>query len=486
VIDDDRSIQHLISRAFQDRPVRLIPAASSEEGFRKLNEDLIDVVILDVLLPDSTGLELFGRIRELDSKLPVIFITVGSDSETAIEAMKLGAFDYLTKPLDLGRLQALVAQGLEIRRLMNVRVSLDSEASGSSQAEVMLGKSPQMLEVYKSIGRVASQDIPVLILGESGTGKELVARAIYQHSHRATGPFMALNCAAIPEALLESELFGHEKGAFTGATGLRIGKFEQCKGGTFLLDEIGDMPLVLQPKILRLLQEQSFERVGSNHTIQSDVRIVASTHRDLESRVAANEFRADLFFRLNGVSILLPPLRERREDIPLLVEHFLNRYRHELKQDVRAVSPEAMEFLAGYHWPGNVRELQSCLKLAMVRATGTVLIPEFLPPELLTRGRSSVAPGNVELTHIEQHDNFSRFIEDRLLSGSEKLYEEAVERLDRQLLLAVLTHTEGNQSQAARILGITRGNLRNKIRTLGLAIEQRVRTDDESSALSDG
>ncbi len=481
VIDDDRSVQHLVSKVLRDQTDKVHTASSAAEGFATLERESIDLVILDVVLPDNTGLELFERIRKLDPRLPVIFITVVDDSDTAIEAMRLGAFDYITKPLDVARLQQLVQQGLEIRRLMNVPVSLDNDEETSPKIDRLIGKSPQMLEVYKTIGRIASQNIPVLILGESGTGKELVARAIYQHGDRSKGPFIALNCAAIPEALLESELFGHEKGSFTGATSLRIGKFEQCKGGTFLLDEIGDMPLLLQPKILRLLQEYRFERVGGNQSITTDVRIVAATHRNLEEMAAENRFRTDLLFRLNGVVIRLPALRERKQDIPPLVDHFLKRYRRELKSEVRSLGPGTLERLVDYDWPGNIRELQSFLKLAIVRATGSVLIPEFLPPELQDRSRTSVFLPGASTSIGRDSLLSSEFLQERIQAGTENLYAETIEQLDREVIGVVLRHTKGNQSQSSKILGITRGNLRNKIRSLGLSIEQHVNLIEEDA-----
>src|SRR3954452_2377835 len=282
VIDDDRSVRHLIAKAFEDTDVQVVPAATADEGMHLLGEAQSDVVLLDILLPESSGLELFERIRTVDPKLPVIFITSLSSSDTAIKAMTLGAFDYLLKPLDLARIRDLVRQAIEIRRLMSIPVDMPGVRNGhtngaatTNRSDTLVGSSQQMQEVYKAIGRVAPQDVTVLIRGESGTGKELVARALYQHSKRSGAPFLAINCAAIPEALLESELFGHEKGAFTGADRQRVGKFEQCDGGTLFLDEIGDMPLALQAKMLRVLQDQSFQRLGGDTTVEANVRVIA-------------------------------------------------------------------------------------------------------------------------------------------------------------------------------------------------------------------
>jgi two-component system nitrogen regulation response regulator GlnG len=316
----------------------------------------------------------------------------------------------------------------------------------------------------------------VLIQGESGTGKELVARAIYQHSMRSNERFCVVNCAAIPDSLLESELFGHEKGSFTGADGRRIGKFELCSGGTLFLDEIGDMSPLVQSKVLRLLQEQKFERVGGNQTIETDVRIIAATNRDLEEMVAEGKYRGDLYYRLNGFSIKLPALRERTDDIPRLVEHFVNLFSRELGKDVVDVSAEALELLVRYRWPGNVRELQSVLKQALLHATGPVLLPEFLPTEV----QSSRRPVAVEAAAPSNHQStLDEFVETQIQQGSEDLYAESLALMERIVLARVLRHTKGNQSRAAKILGITRGSLRNKIRTLHITINPVVQVDDQ-------
>jgi two-component system nitrogen regulation response regulator GlnG len=326
--------------------------------------------------------------------------------------------------------------------------------------------------VYKAIGRVAAQNVPVLITGESGTGKELVARAVYQHGPRAKAPFLALNCAAIPENLLESELFGHEKGAFTGADRRRIGKFEQTSGGTLFLDEIGDMPLALQAKMLRLLQEQAFERVGGNETIRTDVRLIAATHRDLATHSAEGKFRPDLYYRLGVFTIHLPTLRERSDDLPLLVRYFLRRFSRALGREVQQVAPEALEQLRGYGWPGNIRELQSVLKQALLRASGPVLLPAFLPDLSGRPGESELAPAGSERFGLEE------FIRQRLGPEVEDLYAETHRQVDRFLLPIVLEFTGGNQNQAARLLGIARQTLRQKLRDLGLHVTHSIEADD--------
>jgi DNA-binding NtrC family response regulator len=474
VIDDDRSVIHLIQSALRHEPeVETVAASSAEQGIARVAEGGIDVVLLDVMLPDLSGLEAYKRLRQHDAKMPVIFITVGGTSDTAIEAMKLGAFDYLLKPLDLERVRELVRQALEMRRLMRVPVTLQSKDETPTSGDSLVGRTPQIQEVYKSIGRVASQHVTVLIRGESGTGKELVARAIYHHSARAEGPFLAVNCAALTETLLESELFGHEKGSFTGATSQRIGKFEQCSGGTLFMDEVGDMSPVMQSKVLRVLQEQQFERVGGTQTIRTDVRIIAATNRDLDEMVAKNTFREDLYYRLNGFTIKIPPLRERRPDIALLLDWFLSRYRKELGKDVHGFSPEAHDLLMNYSWPGNVRQLQSVLKQALVQATAPVVLAEFLPAEIRAPGAAEASSAN-----DRPADELPGLIAARLQARSRNLYAEALEAMERMLLTAVLRNTEGNQSKAAEILGITRGSLRNKIRQLGISIDHTINLQD--------
>jgi nitrogen regulation protein NR(I) len=474
VVDDDRSVRHTIRRIFEDSAIEVLTAASAEEAMRVAAERHPDVVMLDIMLPDRSGLDLFEQIHGLDPRVPVIFITAGEKSETAIKAMKLGAYDYLVKPLDSKQVRALVARAVEIRHSKHMPVD-QTEPTGEDEVhEYLVGRCPAMQEVYKAIGRVASQDVTVLIRGESGTGKELVARAIYQYSARSKGPFLAVNCAAIPESLLESELFGHEKGSFTGAESRRIGKFEQCSGGTLFLDEIGDMSPLVQSKVLRLLQEQSFERVGGNETIRTNVRIIVATNCDLDAMVKEGEFRPDLYYRLNGFVIKLPPLRERPEDVLVLLQHFLRRFRRELGKNVQGISPEAMELLLRYPWPGNVRELQSVLKRALLQTTGEVLISDFLPEDVRNYAGSATGTSG---TGSDATPVTEAFIDGRIREGSEDLYAEAVAMLERSLITRVLQHTKGNQSQAAKILGITRGSLRNKIRMCAIAIEHVVSAD---------
>jgi two-component system, NtrC family, nitrogen regulation response regulator GlnG len=467
VVDDEPSILYFFRQAFCEPEVTLLTASSAAEGVETVIRDRPDVVILDVDLPDASGLETFRRVHKIDTKIPVIFITGHGTTATAIEAMRMGAYEYLLKPLELDQLTDLVARAFEISRLMRVPAVVPEDPQPEEDSDALVGRCAAMQEVYKSIGRVAPQGVTVLILGESGTGKELVARAVYHYSERAGKPFLAINCAAIPENLLESELFGHEKGAFTGADRRRIGKFEQCSGGTLFLDEIGDMTPLTQTKILRVLQGQQFERVGGNEPIRADVRLIAATNRDLEAMVAEGAFRGDLYYRLNVFTIRLPALRERDDDLPLLAEHFVRRFGPELRKEVRSIAPEAMELLRRYPWPGNVRELQSVIKQALLQATGPVLLPEFLPASV--RGREK-GPGAAEPAF--DFGDLTGFVQGRLQAGSTDLYSEHQALTERHLFEQVLRHTGGNQSQAAKVLGITRGTLRSRLAALGIPAER--------------
>eukprot|EP00913_Durusdinium_trenchii_P005658 g5276.t1 len=388
---------------------------------------------------------------------------------------------YLLKPVELDRLKYVVSRALAISRMSHVRTLFgDEQAMQAETADMIVGRSEIMQQVYKSIGRVAPQNVTVLIQGESGTGKELIARALYHHSRRKEGPFLAINCAAIPDALLESELFGHEKGAFTGADSRRVGKFEQVNGGTLFLDEIGDMSPATQAKVLRLLQDGSFERVGGNETIHSDVRIIAATHRDIGAMVASEEFRQDLYYRLQVFSIRVPALRERMEDIPLLIQHFVKTYNMEFNKHVRSVSDEALQVLRAHPWPGNVRELQSAIKYAMVHAVGETITLDCLPPSCRTAADPATgAPGIVD---DEELFDLQQVLRKQLLGGDADIYRKVHSEVDRVLLQQVLNHFDGNQAQAAQILGISRSTLRARITDLGLIFEKRVTPENGTDA----
>jgi two-component system nitrogen regulation response regulator GlnG len=476
VIDDDRTVLLLFKRVLKDAGLTIHVANNATEGMAMLHETHPDVLLLDIMLPEISGIDLAKEVRQFDMRLPMIFITAMNDSDTAIEAMKLGAYDYLLKPLDVAQIESLVERALETRRLMNWPVHLQESESPADDGDLLVGHSPKMLEVYKQIGRVAAQDVTVLISGESGTGKELIARAIYQHSHRVKECFMAVNCAALTDTLLESELFGHEKGAFTGADRRRIGRFEQCNEGTIFLDEVGDMSPATQSKVLRLLQEQSFERVGGHETITVDVRLISATNRNLEQMIADNEFRLDLFHRLNGFEIKLPPLREREGDLELLIDHFLKRFNMQLDKNITGISPQALELLTSYSWPGNIRELQTAIRRAMLMATGPTIVPEVLPKEI--RKNLPTAQGASFSSNYEPSVDLGRFVDQLTAADSTNLYQETLQMMERYLIARVLRETHGNQSQAARRLGITRGSLRNKMRDLGIQIEQVVDASD--------
>jgi two-component system nitrogen regulation response regulator GlnG len=472
-IDDDVVIQFSIRQVFAGGDIEVFGAESAEEGLRLAEEERPNVILLDIRLGDCSGLDVFQDLRRLDPKSLVIFITGHGTAETAIEAMKLGAYDYLVKPLDADQLEQVVHQAMEISRLMHVPTIVDEGDSLEDRPHRLIGSGAAMQTVCKQIGRVAPQDVNVLILGESGTGKELVARAIYHHSLRNQAPFLAINCAAIPESLLESELFGHERGAFTGADRRRVGKFEQSHGGTLLLDEIGDMAPGIQAKILRLLQEGSFERLGGSEAITADVRVLAATNQDLDALIECGRFRKDLYYRLRGVTIHLPPLRERREDIAELAYYFLFRYNRQLGVGVQSISPEALELLEKYNWPGNVRELQSVIREALIISAGPTLIPEFLSGEL-HRDENAESDAESDVSSMPDVDwrGLPDFVETAAAQGEKDVYRRALERFDRMVISSIMRQTGGQQNRAAEILGLSRATLRSKLRQMRLAIER--------------
>jgi two-component system nitrogen regulation response regulator GlnG len=472
VIDDEPIICHSFRRVFASRDVEVITAGTVADGWRRVEADRPDVIVLDLQLPDGTGLDLFDRIRAADSKRPVIFITAHGTTDAAIEAMKRGAFDYLSKPLDLEGMSRLLERAFEAAKLMREPAALPDDLP----ADRIIGRSPVVQAMCKQIGRVAAQDVNVLILGESGVGKELVARAIYQHSNRAGQPFLAINCGAIPEGLVESELFGHEQGAFTGADRRRIGRFEQVRDGTLLLDEIGDMPLAAQAKILRLLQEQRFERVGGNQPITTHVRILAATNQNLEQLIAEGKFRSDLYYRLKVVTIQVPPLRERKEDIPELAHHFLFRFARSGDRDIRGFAPDAIDRLQQYDWPGNVRELQNCIQGAVLQTAGHTILPHDLP--------GLVVVGSIATTSTAEREfDLARTIESMLQTGEANARDRVLAIVDRELITRALRHTHGHQSQASDLLGINRTTLRHKLRELGIALDTVVTERDERDDL---
>jgi nitrogen regulation protein NR(I) len=478
VVDDEPNVLYSIKKGLQSDSLEVDVAQTGRQALERINLLRPDAVILDVHLGDLSGLEVFDQIRAFDARLPVIIITAYAATETAIEATKRGAFEYLLKPVDLHMLRDVVQRALELSRFRHVPAVFGEEEA--EDADRIIGRSPAMQDVYKAIGRVAPRDVNVLILGESGTGKELVARAIFHHSGRTAAPFLAINCAAIPENLLESELFGHERGAFTSADRRRIGKFEQSNGGTLFLDEIGDMSAATQAKVLRLIQEQRFERVGGNETIQTDVRLIAATNKNLEEEMAAGRFRHDLLYRLNVFTIRVPPLRERREDITLLIEHFLPRFSRSLGRNIRSVAPEAERCLHGYDWPGNVRQLQSVLKYAIVQASGDVLTLESLPEDLRARPNLVIGQSSADSDDLACLACLGDFAERLLRAGEMDVYRRVCLEMDRVVLTAVLRHVKGNQVKASEILGISRTTLRAKLRALKMGIAKQVLPEEEN------
>ncbi len=455
IVDDEPNVLYSLQLGLETEDLTVVTAPTAKLGLAAVIAEAPDVALVDVRLPDLSGLELFERIKEIDPRLPVIVATAFGETETAIEAMKRGAFEYLLKPVDLHHLRDVIAKAVELRRMRTVPAEFAQDAA-PSRADQIVGQSAAMQEVYKAIGRFAPQDVTVLVLGESGTGKELVARAIYQHSKRAAGPFLAINCAAIPENLLESELFGHERGAFTGADRQRVGKFEQAHNGTLFLDEIGDMAPATQAKVLRVLQDQQFERVGGHEPVTADVRLIAATNQNLDDMVAAGRFREDLLYRLNGVTIFLPPLRDRLDDVPRLVTHFLRLANEKLGKQVNTVTPEAMSALARHEWPGNVRELQNAVRYAVIRAVSEVLTPDCLPATVLGHGPAPAA-GTSRLPDVR---DLARSL---LTSGSNDVYRQVIHEVDRVVLDEALQTVNGNQVHASELLGISRTTLRSKL-----------------------
>jgi nitrogen regulation protein NR(I) len=476
IIDDEASIRFAIQQIFRTEGISVLTAENGQEGLSLVRCESPGVVLLDIRLGNESGLELLDQIREIDPKCLVVLITGHGTADIAIDAMKRGAFDYLVKPLDMNQLKQVVEQAFKISRVMHVPTTLDTTNSEEDTPERLIGSGPAMQSIGKQIGRIARQDINVLILGESGTGKELVARAIYSHSRRNQAPYLVINCAAIPETLLESELFGHERGAFTGADRRRIGKFEQCHGGTLFLDEVGDMPLPTQAKILRLLQEKQFERVGGNDTLTVDVHIVAATNQNLDAMIEAGRFRRDLYYRLRGMTLHLPPLRERLEDIPELAHYFLFRFNRQLGTNVQSISPDALDLMQNYSWPGNVRELQNVLRESLVASTGPTLLAEFLPAELhrdLNDDPSSADQGMLEDV---DWNSLTQFVGEALRKKQGDVYRRALLLFDQIVVSQAMQFMEGHQSRAAASLGLSRPTLRAKIRAINAEQAKRHQT----------
>ena len=468
IVDDDPALRLSFRKLLLKEGYEAEVAVSGEEALEMIDQPL-DLIITDVRLPGMNGLETFKKIREGKPRLPVVVMTAFGTTEMAIEATKLGAFDYVLKPFEIPDMLSLISQALETGRLSRTRVRLDENPSGTEDA--IIGRSSSMQEVYKAIGRAAPTDATVLIRGESGTGKELVARALYQHSFRADKPFLVINCVAIPETLLESELFGYEKGAFTGAVHRRIGKIEQASGGTLFLDEIGDMPMSIQAKILRMLQERSIERLGGRQTVPVDVRIIAATNRNLESAIEEGRFREDLYFRLNVVSLYLPPLRERLQDVPLLAEYFLNKASHSMNLPNPGLTKEALSMLSSHEWPGNVRELANAMEKCLIFSRGKSIGPEDITTRVISegqaQGRSPQAPD----------DTIKKWARAALAAGGENLLNVLTDHVAELIITEALNMTGGNRTRASELLGLSRPTLLAKIDKFNLKTEVSVKSD---------
>ena len=469
VADDEESIRWVLSKALNKQGLTVDLAADGNEALSLARQKPYDLAVLDIKMRGSGGLDLLSRFQEERPEMLVVIMTAESSMKNAVEAMKRGAYDYITKPFDLDALDAIILKARKAAEVTDEVSRLKEEIKGHYQLErTIIGASRPMQEVYKVLGKVAPSDVTVLITGESGTGKELVARAIHFNSPRLGKPFLALNCAAIPRELLESELFGFEKGAFTGATERKAGKFEQANGGTLFLDEIGDMPLELQAKLLRVLQEKEITRTGGSTTIPVDVRIVAATNQDLQDKVRRKEFREDLFYRLNVVPIALPPLRERRDDIPLLVEFFLQRAHEELGGAARSCSEEARALLKRYDWPGNVRELENVIQRAALLSPDQMLTPSDFPS--LTAGPAR-DEGECSLETLISNKLRSALAQMEV-GELDNLYEMVLHQMERPLINIILEKTRGNQVRAAEVLGINRNTLRKKIQVLAIDVKR--------------
>jgi nitrogen regulation protein NR(I) len=472
IVDDDLQLRQSFEKLLTEENHVVQTAPSGEIGLQMVQESLPDLVIVDVRLPGMNGLETFKAIYKIDPKLPIIIMTAFGTTETAIEATKLGAFDYVLKPFDIPEMLALIQKALEAHRLMRSTVKMNGlpelEAS-----EALIGRSKAMQDVYKSIGRVAPTDATVLIRGESGTGKELVARALYHHSLRAHKSFLVINCVAIPETLLESELFGYEKGAFTGAAHRRLGKIEQAHGGTVFLDEIGDMPFNIQAKILRLLQEKSIERLGGGREpIPVDVRIIAATNRDLEAALAEGRFREDLYYRLKVVTIWLPPLKDRSDDIPLLADYFLSKFAADMELENPGITHKAKTLLKSQPWPGNVRELANTIQKSLIFNRGGPIGPEDIVQAIKGDATISQKEGAIEADVIQESIRHALRTQ-----GGQNLFDRFMDRFASLLISEALKITGGNRTKAAELLGLSRPTLLSKIEKYGLKIETSVKRD---------
>ena len=465
IADDEDSLRLVLARALKSAGHEVVEAPDGDAAWAELEKGGVDAAFLDIKMPGLSGLEILTRASGRPNPPPIVIMTAQSTMANAVEAMKSGAFDYLTKPFDLNDAEKLAGRALDAARLSKKLEKKSTKPEDLPPTERIVGTSAPMQEIYKLVGKVAGSDAAVLVTGESGTGKELIARTLHEYSRRASEPFVAVNMAAIPRELLESELFGHVRGAFTGAVERRRGKFQLASGGTLFLDEIGEMPLDVQGKLLRALQEREIDPVGSEKSVAIDVRLVAATNVDLESQVKAGKFREDLYYRLNVIPIEVPPLRERREDITQLAEHFL-RVHGKAFNSSKQLAPEALSLLESYSFPGNVRELENIVKRVILTAPGDVIVADDVRP-LLGEGRSAEALADQSFEDVVA-ERISSLVDQLDLSTTENLHEIALQAIERPLFRLLLDRTGGNQLKTAKILGINRNTLRKRLRQLGL------------------
>ena len=445
VVDDEDSVRKLLSAVLRREGYQVITAASGEEAIVSFREDQPDLIIMDIRMPNIDGITAFKEMRQLRKQVPVILMTAYAAVETAVEAIKLGAFDYLIKPFDIEEVKLLTNRAIQLQKMSAKIVVLNQQLVDSYRLDKIITNSPKMKELCRDIAKIAQSNASVLITGESGTGKELIANTIHYNSKRSSGPFIKINCGALPETLLESELFGHEKGAFTGAVTRRSGRFEQADHGTLLLDEIGEISPNLQVKLLRVLQEREFERVGGNQTVKTDIRVLAATNRNLADMVKQGTFRQDLYYRLNVVCLSAPPLRERREDIELLAGFFLQKFAAENEKNIMGFDPEVWKVLENYNWPGNVRELANVVERAVIMSTGSTIFTEDLPGQLIADSGS----GRMEALMLEKPQGST--------------LKEMIKKVESMLIKDALQRNQGNKLRTAKILGMSRRSLLYKI-----------------------
>lgn len=452
IVDDEKTVRYAFRRTFEDE-YEIIEAENGQEALSTVATEKPDVILMDIRMPVMDGLSALGVIKEKALDIQVVLMTAYTDTNTAMQAMKEGAFDYIIKPFDNTEVRQVIEKACHLARIKEQVKSTDDDVSSSSKADHIIGRSKTIIAVSKLVGQVAPTDVPALILGETGVGKELVARAIVQHSRRAAGPFMVVNCASLPDTLIESELFGYESGAFTGAVKQRVGRFEQCQDGTIFLDEIGELPALMQAKVLRVLQDGSFERLGGNATLYTNARVIAATNCNLRKMVDNGEFRRDLYHRLKVFPISIPALRDRREDIPLLAKYFISRYGQVIAPPVESITPEALNKLAEYGWPGNVRELQNVLRRAIVLARSSTVTADDCQMDIS------------DSVDTSQSHSIDALIDESFRDGDDSPFQQVISKVECALIKKALVLSHGNQVKAAKLLGINRLTLRKKIDT---------------------